>query len=227
MSRVIISAVVMTEKWSQQLDVAVAALLSSSVITSCTGLAEMSVLRLRSIMIRGLDVSTSVDSFSDSLMHASSWSLVGFRTVDSTSTSRSWYMVKWPRTTHSATSTCLSNARRTDLVFSAFTVGLFSVCITRSTCFWLKIHSKHVYFTVLYYVILLYYLLETTEYSYYGFLEKDNVFTTLIFNVWSAEWECWKHSWNIISSYFYMNNQYFLKLEFPTFYPLLSLNEGV
>jgi len=121
-----------------------AASASSSPTISWTGLAEMSVLRLKSIVTRGLDVSTSVESFSDSLMHASNWSLVGFRTVDSTSTSRSWYMVKWPRTTHSATSTCLSKARRIDFVFSAFTEGFFNVCITRSTCFWLEISLKHV-----------------------------------------------------------------------------------
>lgn len=135
MSSVKINDVIKAATCARRSKVTAASLASSSVTNSCTGLAEMSVLRLRSIMTRGLDISTSMDSFSDSLMHASSWSLVGFRTVDSTSTSRSWNMVRWPRTTHSATSTCLSKARKTDFVFNAFTDGLFSVCITRSTCF--------------------------------------------------------------------------------------------
>jgi len=135
MSSVRITDVIVAATWVRRSKAVAASLASPSMTISCTGLAEMSVLRLRSIMTRGLEVSTSVDSFSDSLMHASSWSLVGLRTVDSMSTSRSWYMVRWPRTTHSATSTCLSKARRTDFVFNAFTDGLFSVCITRSTCF--------------------------------------------------------------------------------------------
>lgn len=106
------------------------------VTSSCTGLAEINVLRLRSDMARGLDVSTSVDSFSDSLRHASSCSLDGCLTVDSTSTNMSWYIVRCPRTTHSATCTCLSKALSTDFMLRALaTAGLFRTCITRSTCF--------------------------------------------------------------------------------------------
>lgn len=105
------------------------------VTSSCTGLAEINVLRLRSDIARGLDVSNNVDSLSDSLRQASSCSLDGFLTVDSTRTNMSWYIVRCPRTTHSATCTCLSKALSTDFMLSAFAAGFFSVCITRSTCF--------------------------------------------------------------------------------------------
>jgi hypothetical protein len=72
-------------------------------------------------------------------MQTSSWSGVGFLTVDSTNTNSSWNMVRYPRTTHSAVCTCLSNAPNTDFKFRTFTVCLFcKVCMIRSTCFWLN-----------------------------------------------------------------------------------------
>lgn len=120
---------------------------------SWTRLAESRVLRLRSAVTRGLKDFSIVANFSASRTHASSWSVVGFLMVGSTSTRRSRYMVRYPRATHSATCTCLSSAPSTVFVLSAFTAdGRFcSVCITRSTCFWLKkykINSEYILRTI-------------------------------------------------------------------------------
>jgi len=76
---------------------------------------------------------------------------------------------------------------------------------------------------------------ETTEYLMLLWIfGGKNVFKTLIFNVWNAERGCWRYAWNIVSSYFYIDKQYFFQIinessywKFPNFYLLLLWNEAM